>query len=56
MSRRGRSDLPTADADMNDVRTSGYAWLAWLSIPLIATAMAALWVAQVPINQKEVQP
>jgi PAS domain S-box-containing protein len=45
MRARGQS----ASVDGTDSRLSQYAWLAWLPIPLVATAMAALWVAGVQV-------
>jgi PAS domain S-box-containing protein len=45
MRARGQS----ASVDGTDSRLSQYAWLAWLPIPLVATALAALWVAGVQV-------
>jgi PAS domain S-box-containing protein len=39
----------TASVDGTDSRLSQYGWLAWLPIPLMAMAMAALWVARLQV-------
>jgi len=44
-----RAHGQSASGDGTDSRRGQYAWLAWLPIPLVATAMAALWVASVQV-------